>query len=164
MSLITEDGSGLSNAESYISVANADTRHSNNGNTDWALLSTSDKEAALRRATQFIEQRYRDRWQGYRVSRDQGLSWPRYYVWVDGFPVDSTVVPADVGSACADLALKAAAGDLNADLSTRVVSETVGPISTEYSPYSPQSVRYPAIDQMLAPFLEASGTAALVRR
>jgi hypothetical protein len=54
MALITETGAGLANAESLISVADADTYHSGVGNTDWAALSVTDKEQALRRATQYM--------------------------------------------------------------------------------------------------------------
>ena len=43
MSLIVEDGSGLSNSESYVSVADADTRQSNLGNDTWATLTTAKR-------------------------------------------------------------------------------------------------------------------------
>ena len=51
MSLVVEDGTGKADAESYISVADADTYHSNRGNTDWAALTTTEKEQLLRGAT-----------------------------------------------------------------------------------------------------------------
>ena len=53
MTLVIEDGTGKSNAESYISVADADTYHSNRGNTDWAALTTAEKERLLRIATDY---------------------------------------------------------------------------------------------------------------
>ena len=66
MSLIVEDGTGKSNAESYISVADADTYHSNRDNTDWAALTTAEKERLLRIATDYMVAVYRLRWDGYR--------------------------------------------------------------------------------------------------
>lgn len=157
MPLIVEDGSGRADSESYISVAAADTRHANLGNTNWTTLTTVEKEQALRRAALYMEQAYRDRWQGYRQTTTQALSWPRNSVVVDGFvTIDSDVVPAEVANACADLAFKAAAGDLNADLVRGVVRKKVGPLETEYDRNSPQSVRYRAIDMALAPFLKGS--------
>ena len=72
MALIVEDGSIVTGAESYISVADASTYHSNRGNTAWASLSTDAiREQCLRKATDFMRQAYRSRWQGYRVNEDQ---------------------------------------------------------------------------------------------
>lgn len=157
MSLIVEDGTGLANAESYISVAAADTRHSNNGMTNWATLQTSDKEAALRRATNFMEQAFRERWKGMRLHKGQALSWPRWNLLVDGYPVDPNSIPAEVASACADLALKAASGDLNADLTQMVVEKGVGPLRKVFNRNSPERTRYPSIEMALAPFLTSTG-------
>jgi hypothetical protein len=165
MSLIVEDGTGLSTAESFISVADADTRHTNMGNTNWAALTTEEKEQALRRGTQYMEQAYRTRWLGTRTHEDQALSWPRVIMQaVDGWWIDSDEVPSIVANACADMALKAAAGDLNADLTRGVVREKVGPLETEYDRASPQSTRYRAVDMMLAHLLSGgSANARLVR-
>ena len=51
MSLIVEDGTGMETAESYASVAQADARLAALGMTNWATLTTTEKEQALRRAT-----------------------------------------------------------------------------------------------------------------
>lgn len=164
MALEVEDGTGKTNSESFISVADTDTRHSNFGNTAWTGT-TAAKEQALRKATAFMEQAYRSRWKGNKHTVDQALSWPRNSVVVDGFvTIDSDVVPAEVKNACADLALKALAETLAPDLERGVVREKVGPIETEYDRASPQAKRFRAIDMMLAPFLKGgSGMARLVR-
>lgn len=164
MSLVVESGAGLANAESYASVDSADTRLAAMGLTTWAPLLTAEKEQALRRATQYMLQAYRGRWKGTRLLRAQALDWPRYGACVDGYSIDSTVVPADVANACIDLAFKAAAGDLNADLTRAVKREKVGPLETEYESYGSQSVQYRAVDQALAPYLTGGGgSARLVR-
>lgn len=165
MSLVVETGTGDPLAESYASVADADTRMANLGETNWTLLLTAEKEQALRRATAFMEQAYRDRWKGYRQVYTQALSWPRNSVVVDEFIyIATTIVPPEVKNACIDLALKAAAGDLVPDLERGVVREKVGPIETEYDRASPQSTRRPAIEMTLAPFLKGgTGMARLVR-
>lgn len=163
MSLVVETGEGLSTAESYISVAGADARHTAFGNTAWTGANDA-KEAALRRATAYIEQAYRELWKGTRLYRAQALSWPRYGACVDGFDLPSTEVPAEVANACADLALKALAGDLNADLTRTIIREKVGPLETEYSPHGAESTRYRSIDMGLASFLRGGGVnARLVR-
>jgi hypothetical protein len=164
VALVHETGAGLANAESYCSVAFADARHLAFGNSAWTGAD-SVKEAALRKATAYMEQAFRQRWTGNKHTVEQALSWPRNSVVVDGYVViESDVVPPEIANACADLALRALADDLNADLTRGIVREKVGPLETEYDRYSPQSTRFPAIDMMLAPFLSGSGAnARLVR-
>lgn len=165
LALIVEDGTGKADAESYISVADADTRMTNLGNTNWTTLTTTEKEQALRRGTIYMEQAYRERWVGTRATEAQALSWPRVITEpVDGWYIDSDELPADIANACADLAFKAAAGDLNADLARGVVRKKIGPLETEFDRFSPQSVRYRSIDMALSPYLTgSSATANLVR-
>lgn len=162
MALVVEDGSGLSAAESYVSVADADARQTALGNTAWTGTDAA-KEQALRRATAFMEQRYRSRWKGTRLLRAQALSWPRYGAIVDGYDLDSNYVPDDIANACADLAVKALTETLNEDQERGIVREKVGPIETEYDAFSSQAKRYPAIDQMLAPYLQGGGHSRLLR-
>lgn len=163
MSLVVENGTGLANAESYISVADANTRHTAFGNTAWTGTDAV-KEAAIRRATAYMLQAFRTRWTGERLTQAQALDWPRYDVCIDGFPVATDEVPADIANACADLALKALSDTLAPDLERAVVRKKIGPLETEYDAYSPQAKRYRAIDLMLAPYLRgASAMATLVR-
>lgn len=163
MALVHEDGTGKADAESYISVADADARHTAFGNTAWTGADAV-KEAALRKATAYMRQAYRERWQGMKRHENQALDWPRWDVCVDGFHLDVDSVPTDVANACADLALRALSEDLNADQERAIVREKVGPIETEYSAHSPQSKQFRAIDMMLAPYLKGSSAmASLVR-
>jgi hypothetical protein len=158
MSLIVEDGTIVPGAESYISVADASTYHTARGNTAWAALATDAlREAALRRATDYMRQAYRSRWQGYKVNEDQALDWPRYDVEVEGYAVDSDIVPTEIKNACAELALRASAADLNPDLTQGVLSEQVGSIQVTYDKASPQFTRHRAIDAILSPYLKAGG-------
>ncbi|MBO9602547.1 MAG: hypothetical protein J7496_08575 [Novosphingobium sp.] len=163
MTLIVETGTGSATSESYCSVADADTRATALGTTAWTG-DDATKEAALRRATGYMEQQFRNRWKGTRLYRDQALSWPRYGACVDGFDVLSTVVPDEVRDACADLAVRALTADLNADLTRGIVREKIGPLETEYDRYSPQQARYPAVDQMLAAFLKGGAMCAMLVR
>jgi len=164
MALIVENGTGLSTAESYISVANASARMSALGNDTWATITNAQMEEALRRATVHMKQAYRSRWSGMRLNSTQALDWPRVSVVVDGYSVASDSVPADIANACADLALKAAAGDLAPDLERAIIREKVGPLETEYSAHSPQATRFRAIDLTLAPYLMGSSAMATLVR
>lgn len=163
MTLVVEDGSGLTNANAYVSVADADARHTLLGNSAWTG-SNSVKEAAIARATVYMEQAYRTSWNGCRVKLDQALSWPRFDVYLDGWYLASDSVPDDIANACADLALRALSDDLNADLTRAVVRKKIGPLETEYDRASPQSKRFRAVDMALAPYLGGSSVnARLVR-
>lgn len=163
MALIVETGTGLSDAESYCSVAAADARHTAMGNTGWTGADAA-KEAALRRATAFMEQRFRSSWKGTKLYRAQALSWPRYGAESDGWPVESTVVPPEVVMACAELAYRAAQGDLNPDSTQAIIREKIGPIETEFDRYSPQTTQYRSVDQLLAPLLRGSSMSAMLIR
>lgn len=162
MALEVEDGTGKSNAEAYISAADADTYHTNRGNTDWT---GSGKEAALRKATDYMTQRYTNRWKGCRVTSTQALDWPRHTVTKHGFAVDSDEVPVEVQRACAELALKVVNGTVLApDLTQAVTKEQVGPLVTEYLPGGDPSPVFQAIDMMLAPLLEGSSNSVRIHR
>lgn len=172
MSLIVEDGTGLATAESYISVADADTYHSNRGNTDWAALTTTVKEQLLRKATDYMVAVYRLRWDGYRYVNTQSLDWPRIYVpvrdicSVNAYPqyVDFDVVPQQVKDACADLALKANSETLLEDQSQVVTREKVGPIEVEYDKFSPQFKRYLQIENILSIYFASSANQVKLMR
>lgn len=160
MALTVEDGTGKADAQSYISVADADTHFSARGITLWDTMLTAEKEQALTRATDYLVQVYRTRWLGDRVSATQALDWPREGVEVDGFEVASDVVPAEVERACAEMAFKAASGELAADIERLTKRERVGPIEVEYSDNVLPYKVYRAIDNLLAPFLVNQGSRA----
>jgi hypothetical protein len=179
MAIIVEDGTGLPNAESYISVDDADAYHDNRGNTTWGTMQTVEKEQALRRGTDYMEQMYRSLWKGTRVTASQRLSWPRAFVLREDFYATSTlipdtlngefyypsdIVPEEVKQACAELAWRAAQGELSPDLTQGIIREKVDVLEVQYDQYSPQSPRYKAIDMLLAPFLNGSRNSLKVRR
>ncbi|WP_313398189.1 DnaT-like ssDNA-binding protein [Stenotrophomonas sp.] len=153
--LIVEDGTGLPNAEAYISAAEADTYHANRGNAAWAALDTPAKEAALRKATDYMGIAYGGRWHGVRLTPGQALDWPRGVVGV----------PEAVKRASAELALRASTAELAADQGPAVKSETVGPISVTYADGASQFQRYPLVDGLLASLLDGSyGQARVIRQ
>lgn len=177
--IIVEDGTGVKFAESYVSVAETDSYHENRGAAQWSLLTTDQKEQALRRATDFMLGRYRGRWKGAKCKYAQSLDWPRVGVTPDDaqnpfstqvgygygykYVIPYTEVPREVKNACCELALRAAAGPLLADLEPRVLAETIGAITVKYDPSSPQYIRYAQVDAILSPLLSNGGTGAVVR-
>lgn len=155
MALIVEDGTGLSEADSYISVADADNYVSSMvGDAGWAGATEAEKERALRRATQYVDARYR--YKNSKLSPDQALEWPRV-----GFPWP---VKRVLDATC-ELAVRALSGDLYSDVSPEdnIKSETVGPLTTVYQDAeNGGQVRFAIVDDLLAP-LVASGQMATIR-
>lgn len=163
MALIVEDGSNVAGAESYESVTNADTYHSNRGNAAWAALANPAKEQALRKATDYMTQAYRLRWAGYRTHSTQALDWPRGWVPIKdtnylGVYVDPNTIPNEIKAVCCELALMSLDGDLAPNIERETASESVGSISVSYFQGSIQHTVYRAVDLALKPFLRNNGS------
>lgn len=78
MTLVKEDGTGLSGANTYANVADCDSYHEAHlYATDWTGATTATKEAALAMATRLIDGSYQ--FNGYRTSEEQALQWPRIH-------------------------------------------------------------------------------------
>lgn len=162
MSLVVETGAGLPDAESFCSVVAATAYHAARGNAAWAALaSDAAREQMLRKATDYMEQIYRQRWAGMKKITSQSLSWPRYYVPIKDAVMlqyyDANSVPVLVANACAELALRAINGELAPDIGRLKRRVKVDVIETEYVDGAAPFVRFRAVDRMLDPFM--SGTA-----
>lgn len=179
MALIVEDGSGLADAASYASVTFVDAHQAARGNALWETMGTAEKEQALRRATDYMEQAYRERWAGYLLNTTQALAWPRAFVPIKGFAsggfgigrasgygayLPSNSVPALVQKACAEMAYRAAGGELAPDVGRLKSRTQVGPITVEYVAGTSPHTHYRAIDLALAPLLRGSANSISVAR
>lgn len=166
MSLIVEDGTGLADAESYISVAEADTYHSIRGNTTWATLLVAEKEQALRRAMDYLSQAYGDRWLGERHTLTQAQDWPRSGMRFRGRSLVTGEIPESLKNAVAELAWRAAAKvELLADVTPedRIKREKIGPLETEYEGNGLTRTKYHVIDALLRSFITSLGGGVNVR-
>lgn len=110
MAFTVEDGSAIAGANAYADVATVDTHHTDRGNTRWDDFITSEKEAAIIRASDYIDKRFGRRFRGVRRQKDQGLEWPR----LDAFDDDGFLmsggddVPRQILKAVSEYALRAA--------------------------------------------------------
>ena len=165
---VIEDGTGKSNANSYLSDTDADTYFDNHGAPATWTGAAAVKQAALRMATQYLDAVYITRWRGRRVYPDiQALDWPRVSVEdEDGYYVDSAVLPQQLKDACAELAHRhiTESGGLLPDVAapgSTVTKEMtkVGPItiSEEYSGAKGQFKRYILVERILADLVNPSG-------
>lgn len=114
MALVVEDGTAKADADSYVSLADAATYA-----TDYGLSfsgTDSEKEIALRRATQYVDAMFGERFKGYRVQSTQSLEWPRSGADDGDHAIDSNLVPQKVKDAVVELAVKARSETLAPDV------------------------------------------------
>ncbi len=172
MTLIVEDGSGKSNADSYASVAMADEYHTKyTGSAVWFSQTETNKERFLRQATQYIDSQYRLRWKGVRSYETQALAWPRSgVVDHDGYTVDENTIPQNLIYATAYLALEAVAGPLLVTVDTpgkiKKTKEKVAVIEeeVEYFPSGAGQQKYYAeADKLLDDYLTGSNFVDIFR-
>lgn len=153
MALTVEDGTGLANAESYVSVTDADAYFAARATpTEWGAASTATKEGALRVATEWITGRYE--WPGTLHLDTQALAWPRDMAYDREGRDLSAQVPTLVERATAEAAQLFLTGELIVTTLERggdVKRETIGPITTEYMDGASSATQYPQIDAILAP-------------
>lgn len=161
MAFTVENGTGLADANSLVSVEYADTYFADRLNDTWAKLTVEAKQAALLRATAYVCGQYQ--FKGVRLSSQQNLPFPRTGVYDPEGNVPRGV-PECVKVVTCELAVRASAGPLIQD---PVVDEGGRPIkmkqlragplhkTIEYAgpgEYIPMS-RYPAVDALMCPWL-----------
>jgi hypothetical protein len=159
VALVIETGAGISNAESFATVAQLRTYAVANG----ATLPTKELDCeillrkamlALRRGEDFI---------GCKWTKEQALDWPRAGVVINEFPYAADELPDQLVEAQCILAIEAQTSALlptvKANAPGAVVEKTVGPITTRYSATSkPNDIPIvSAAERVLAPLLRAKG-------
>ncbi len=154
MTLIIEDGSIVASANSYISVADAETYLVARGKT-------SVTEAQLLQAMDALGAQP---WNGYIVDEDQALSWPRQGVYdCENRYIDTDTVPAAIGYAQAYLAYHIGQGnDPTAIATDKVIQETVDVLSVTYSDKGSGKTSYsiasiPEVANLLKCYVNYSG-------
>lgn len=161
MALVVEDGSGVEGAQSYLDVSGfkkyADARALVYTGTDPVI------EAALIRATAWLDASYRSRWPGTRVyGRDQRLAWPRSGVTdADDEEIAEGEIPQEVLDAAAEAAVRelASPGSLAPDLERGGAIRRVqaGSVSVEYASTATAGTTFSLIDGLLAGLLVGGG-------
>jgi len=159
MAFVVETGSGSATANSYLSVADADTYHTDHGDSsDWSGSTEAQKQEALRLATQYLDAKYDGRWKGTRSNEDQALDHPRTgIVDSDGYIYDSDALAQCLLDATAELARRVREGDtLLDDIGRPGIFKSkrvkVGPIDTTkvYVGGGSQVKTYPLIERLLS--------------
>lgn len=161
MAFTLEDGSGVTGANAYASVADVLAYLTDRGRqaeADWNALTATKQQGYIIEATDYLEKVYGDRWKGWKYSSTQGLGWPRIDVLGnDGWYYTDLTIPTALIHATAELAVRRAAGtallpDPTWDTSGRaVVEKQVGPIRKKFAQGSVvKKVRpLPAVEKLL---------------
>ncbi len=156
MTFIIEDGTIVTNANSYVTLAEikayAVARNITLG-TDPVI----ESQSVL--AVDYLESK-RTQYQGSKVSELQELQFPRYNVKIDGFDIAETSIPNNLKKAQCQLIVEQANGGvlMPTQLEAAVKKEVVGPIETEYA-VSVGAINQPvfsAVDALLEPLFNTS--------
>lgn len=160
-----EDGNGLSSANAFVSVSEADDYFELRNVTTWDALSDETKQAAIVRATEFLNQ-YESQYPGTRKTLGQSLSWPRSGAdYLDGESIGSSIIPPEIKKACFELAYRATSSDLAPDInySTAVRRQRVGKIEVEYFNKGSGAKIYPTVAIYLSRLIRFSRTGRVYR-
>ena len=152
MALVVEDGSIVTGANTYVSLAEfkawADDRSITYG-TDEAVT------AQILRAMDYIEAQY---FIGYKDTQDQPLQWPRSGVVIDGFGLTASEIPTMLKSAVYEATKVEIDGDSKlAAVDRTVTQETVGDISISYKDNASMQKSTPALRVALQKLVRPSG-------
>lgn len=164
MALIVEDGSIVTGAESYLSVADADTYWSNRNVANWDG-STTNKEAALRIATQFIDATYE--FESYIQTATQALKWPRGgFTGKSGRDYYSNTVPQCVKDATAELAREWVTNGAfvpNLDRGGDIKKVKAGSVEVEYMDKAMGGKSFAYVSRLLNDVISGTSQAANMR-
>ena len=151
--MIPEDGTGLAGANAYVSVEFADEYFSARKNEAWITLDSAAKEAAIIKATDYLDAVYWGKWQGEKLKVDQALAFPR----------KPFGMPAKFKFAVCELAIKANSGELLSDIERLTTKEKVGSIEVEYSSSADPTTKYAYVCSLLKPFLKNVYASSMLR-
>ena len=145
MALIIEDGSGVANANSYVTAAQWDA---------WATArgishshSTSKIEEFILTAMDYIEAQ---NFLGRKATNAQSLQWPRTEVYIDSYSVNSDEIPNQLKNALYEVTRTVADG--NFALSARgrqTTQEKIGEITVTYKNNASMNKETPAVTSAL---------------
>jgi len=137
--------------DSYITVSTADTYNSDRNRDEWNGLTQANKEAALRRATTYLDQAYE--WVGELNDTANSHAWPRADVEDDeGRSIDNTTIPERIKDATAELAYIDAVESELLPVSTGGETQSVkaGSVEIEYSSGQGSSNSLERIDRLVS--------------
>ena len=167
IAIIVEDGSNVTNANSFVTIAEVRSYAVERGVT---LSATNDDiTVQIIKAKDYLES-FANRYQGEMTNEGQSLQWPRTDVYLYGSETafSSNAIPKELKSAqCAAILAIAEGVDImpNYSASNFVTEETVGPITTKYADPTKVGIvpTLTAVDSLLAPLFGSTATGFALR-
>lgn len=152
--MIIEDGTIVTDADSYVSIEFADSYFSARGETSWIELDEDSKAHALVKATDFVDNIFA--WNGKKASANQSLNFPRTeLIDRDGYKVEG--IPSKLKQAVCLASLISSSGEelfRTNESNGAVVSEKIGEIAFTYdvSKQVQDKTLYESINSLLRGF------------
>lgn len=148
MALIVEDGSIVENANSYNTVDEIRTYATARGYD--LPADDADVEILAIQATDYLES-FRERYQGTIVEFGQELQFPRTGVVLDGYYLESGIIPKELKRAHAQATVEAYTSDLMPNSAQSVKKEKIDVIEVEYQDGTSSTTGFEKIESLLAP-------------
>lgn len=153
--LVVEDGTGLENSNTYVASATLTTYATDRGKTISGVAAD-----LLIQAKDYMESL---QYKGIKNTRDQALQFPRTGVVIDGYTLDSDVIPQAIKNAQCEIAIAIDEGnDPSQDLPQKAVRKKVGDLEIEYSPSSSAVTLNRKIKLVLWRYLDGSGNSNVI--
>ena len=133
MLLTVETGRGLSDANSYIDLTDAEFHMPSIMYEKWVGLSKAEQIDRLVIASLFVDGAFD--WVGTRKTHEQGMNWPRLDVWMQKHMMPSDCVPTQVKRACVmaiGLIMDCGLNVFRETGEAQVRKEKLGPLEKEY--------------------------------
>lgn len=160
MALIIEDGTGKTDATSYVTLAEIRAYATERGVTTIPAVD-ADAEVLAIKAVDYLEA-VRDKYKGYKAGETQALQWPREDVYIDGYYFSSTDIPQELKDAQCQLCIEAVTEDLQPNGGGRTITkEKVDVIETEYAARGAVAdyTTFTKVEALLEPILTSAGQA-----
>lgn len=156
MALIVENGSIVANANSYITIAEYNAwANARFGSRDTAPGCDEDAESLILRAMDYFEAQ---NFIGEKYTKNQDLQWPRSWVNIDGYAVDSNEIPKQVKISIYELAYAEELGDSELETVARKVKrKKAGSVEIEYADNSTSTKINIAIPNAMKKILSGGG-------
>lgn len=173
-----ETGTGASDSNSYVTVAEADQYLENSGRKTgaWGSAGTAEKQAALISAFVYMFARWSDKWLGFASWEDQSGDWPREHTFKrSGFAYANNEIPPEVKKAQIEYAyihtngggliLNPVYDDSNRPVTMKLEKVDVLTEQTQFSDKaSPQEFRvYPVADNLIKNLVTGGSQSELLR-
>ena len=99
--------------DAYDTLDNVKIYWANRGGVEWSEIEDADGEIFIRKATDYIDRKWD--FIGDKATSSQRLKWPRKFAEVDGYLLDSDIIPFQIQEATALMAEQFRIGTFNAD-------------------------------------------------